>query len=87
MLVPAAMAAGSAGQLQFRPGGIVPHLSASQADAHALSKAVGYAPPTTLTFDASYETLINQYFADVAHDSTGTANVYSVATQYYDNPG
>jgi hypothetical protein len=87
LLVPAATATGSAGRVQFRPGGIVPHLSAGRADAYPPSKAVGYAPPTTLTFDAGYETLINQYFADVASDSTGTANVYSVATQYYDNPG
>lgn len=33
---------------------------------------------------ASYETTINQYFTDVAHDDGTTSNVYSVATQYYD---
>ena len=51
------------------------------------SKAIKAAGPTTLTFDAKYQALINQYFADVAHDSGGTNNVYSVATQYFDNPG
>src|SRR4051794_21202411 len=81
------MATGSAGKLLFRPGGVVPHLGAARADAHALSKTLGYAPPASLTFDASYQTLINQYFADVATDSGGAANVYSVATQYDDNPG
>jgi hypothetical protein len=87
LLVPAATATGSGGTLHLRPAGVVPHLGAAQADTHALSKALGYAPPTTLTYDASYQNLINQYFADVTHDSGGAANVYSVATQYYDNPG
>jgi hypothetical protein len=50
-------------------------------------KAFRSAAPATLTFDASYESLINRYFTDVAADSGGINNVYSVATQYYDNPG
>jgi hypothetical protein len=37
--------------------------------------------------DASYENLINRYFGDVAAASSSPSNVYSVATQYYDNNG
>src|SRR2546421_11852938 len=65
--------------------GVVPHHAGQLAQAplpHALSRAIRAAgPTTTLTFDASYQTLINRYFADVAKDSSGTQNVYSVATQ------
>ncbi len=43
--------------------------------------------PAKLKFDASYESLINRYFTDVAHDSGLTSNVYSVATQYSDGTG
>lgn len=65
--------------------GVVPHTVGQPAVApHSLSKAVGAAAPAKLTFDPSYETLIDRYFADVAHDSGGTNNVYSVMTQYYD---
>lgn len=70
--------------------GVVPHVSQAAAapEAMLLSKMLrARAGPATLTFDASYETLINRYFADVAHDSGGSANVYSVATQYSDNSG
>jgi hypothetical protein len=52
------------------------------------SKAIPRAAsPTPLTFDPSYQTLINRYFTDVAQDSSLNTNVYSVATQYSDNPG
>jgi hypothetical protein len=37
--------------------------------------------------DASYESLINRYFGDVAAASGSASNVYAVATQYYDNTG
>jgi hypothetical protein len=40
-----------------------------------------------LAFDSSYEATIDRYFADVAHDSRGTSNVYSAATQYSDGSG
>lgn len=69
--------------------GVVPH-SGPPAVAPQLfsrSKAVKAAPPTTLTFDPSYQTVINQYFTDVAHDSNLGTNVYSVATQYSDTSG
>jgi hypothetical protein len=69
--------------------GVVPHTGqlALAPVPHLLSKAVRAAGPMTLTFDASYENVINQYFTDVAHDSLGTQNVYSVATQYTDGLG
>src|SRR5262249_8552030 len=67
--------------------GVVPHTSQPNWAPHALSKAIGTAGPTALTFDANYQTLINQYFTDVAHDSGGNQNVYSVGTQYTDGSG
>jgi len=71
-----------------RIAGVVPHVSQPAPATHALSNAVGAAVPTpTLTFDASYESLINRYFTDVAADSGGSNNVYSVATQYSDDNG
>jgi hypothetical protein len=38
-------------------------------------------------FASGYDTLIGQYFGDVAHDSGSSANVYSVLNQYYDGTG
>jgi hypothetical protein len=70
--------------------GVVPHQAGQLARAplpHALSNAIRAAGPTTLTFDANYQRVINQYFTDVAHDTGGTSNVYSVATQYSDGLG
>jgi hypothetical protein len=67
--------------------GVVPHSGEQASPLHLLSRAIRAAGPTTLTFDASYESVINQYFTDVAHDSGGTQNVYSVATQYSDGSG
>jgi hypothetical protein len=65
--------------------GVVPHTVGQPAVApHSLSKAVRAPGPANLTFDPSYETLIDRYFADVAHDNGGSDNVYSVLTQYYD---
>jgi hypothetical protein len=37
-------------------------------------------------FPSGYESLIKQYFTDVAADSTMPSNVYSVGTQYYSGP-
>jgi hypothetical protein len=69
--------------------GVVPHKAQSAAAPRllSLSSVLRAAGPTALTFDASYQNVINQYFTDIAHDSGGAGNVYSVATQYYDNPG
>lgn len=63
---------------------LVPHAGAVRSTTHA---ARPFAAPSFLTVDANYETLINQYLTDVAHDSGGTANVYSIATQYTDGAG
>ncbi len=70
--------------------GVVPHTTQPVLGAPRLAKAIGSigtAGPTVLTFDAAYQTVINQYFTDVAADSTGVNNVYGVDTQYFDNPG
>ena len=58
--------------------GVVPHTTQPVLGTPKLAKAVGSigaAGPTTLTFDAQYENVINQYFTDVAHDSLGSQNV------------
>jgi hypothetical protein len=83
LLLSAATASGSANH-GFRPSGLVPHVR-GPARTQALSAA---APaPAFLSFDSSYETLINQYFSDVAAASGSTSNVYSIATQYSDGSG
>jgi hypothetical protein len=64
--------------------GVVPHVAPPGFAAPELSATPGFAAPSFLTFDVNYESLINRYFTDVAHDSGGTSNVYSVATQYND---
>jgi hypothetical protein len=87
LLVPAATATGSGGTLQLRPAGVVPHLTAAQSAKHGLSKPLAFAAPSFLTFDASYTSLINRYFADVAHDSGLATNVYSTDPQYTDGTG
>ena len=43
--------------------------------------------PAGTSYDSNYESLINRYFSDVAHDSDRSSNVYAVAGQYYDNTG
>jgi hypothetical protein len=57
--------------------GVVPHSA----------RGVKAAGPAPLTFDPSYQSLIDQYFTDVAQDSGGGNNVYSAATQYSDSSG
>jgi hypothetical protein len=77
----------AAGSVHTPMLGVVPHASGPAAPLLlAMPNALGLAGPTTLTFDAHYQTLINRYFTDVAHDSGGVNNVYSVGTQYYDGP-
>jgi hypothetical protein len=77
----------AAGPTHGRMLGVVPHAGQLSPFMPRLGNAIGTAAPALLTFDGRYETLINQYFADVAHDSGGTSNVYSVATQYSDGSG
>lgn len=68
--------------------GVVPHTGRAAAPLHNLMSEAA-ATPATLSFDPSYETLINRYFTDVAAASSVHAadNVYSVATQYNDSIG
>jgi hypothetical protein len=46
-----------------------------------------YWKPAGSSMAPGYDTTINQYFADVAHDSNMSTNVYAATTQYYQNPG
>jgi hypothetical protein len=72
-----ATASGASGKatLHLQPSGLIPRLQTPV-------NSPGYATPATLTFDASYENLIDQYFTDVAAASGTGSNVYSVDTQY-----
>jgi hypothetical protein len=45
--------------------------------------AIYWVPPG-YTVSSNYESLINRYFGDVAHDNGLTSNVYFSDTQYYD---
>ena len=67
--------------------GVVRHSSHAAAGSRALLRSAAVSQPGVLKFDANYETVINKYFTDVAHDSGGTSNVYSAATQYSDGTG
>jgi hypothetical protein len=79
----------AAGRPHGQISGVVPHNSGQLLlTPHLLSRAaIRTAGPTTLTFDAKYQNVLNQYFTDVAHDRGGANNVYSVATQYSDGTG
>ncbi|HZT85629.1 MAG TPA: hypothetical protein VE984_09450 [Gaiellaceae bacterium] len=82
-----ASAGSAAGRARTPLLGVVPHMTPAAHARSALAKAVATAAPAALTVDAGYQTLIDRYFADVAHDSGGVQNVYSVATQYTDGSG
>ncbi|HEX9040380.1 MAG TPA: hypothetical protein VF838_05055 [Trebonia sp.] len=43
--------------------------------------------PSGYSMSASYKSILNSYVADVAKDSGGTQNVFSVANEYYGNNG
>ena len=49
--------------------------------------AIYWDPAGAPAYPAGYESGINQYFEDLAHDSGGNENVDSVATQYNDAAG
>jgi hypothetical protein len=87
MLATTASSGSAASPQHGRILGVVPHAGPLAAAPQLFSRAVRPAGPTTLTFDASYQSLINRYFTDVADDSGLTSNVYSVATQYSDGSG
>jgi hypothetical protein len=46
-----------------------------------------WAPSGSSAYPAEYQSGVNQYFEDLAHDSGGDQNVDSVATQYADEGG
>ena len=60
--------------------GIVPHT-------RQVARLVHGSARPNLTFGANYESLINQYFRDVAAASGSGSNVYSVDPQYTDGTG
>ena len=76
----AASGASGSAPVQGSIAGIVPH---TPQVAHFLHRS---AKPN-LTFDANYESLINQYFTGVAAASGSGSNVYSVDPQYTDGTG
>ncbi|HUB36654.1 MAG TPA: IPT/TIG domain-containing protein [Solirubrobacteraceae bacterium] len=49
--------------------------------------ALYWDPPGASEYPAGYETGIDRYFEDVAHDSGGLQNTDSILTQYYDQAG
>jgi len=46
-----------------------------------------YWAPSGFSLPTGYESTINQYFTDVAHDDGGNQNVYGILNQYYDGTG
>jgi hypothetical protein len=78
MLAAGASSVNAATPSRTAPGGAVPHTSARSRSTPSLGP---------LTFDANYESLINQYFTDVQAASGTSSNVYSIATQYSDGSG
>jgi hypothetical protein len=54
---------------------------------HANTVVPIYWTPAGSTVSANYESVINQYFADVSHDSGLSSNVYYAAQQYTDGSG
>lgn len=54
---------------------------------HASTTYAIYWIPSGYSVSTNYESLVNQYFADVAAASNHADNVYSAATQYYDSGG
>ncbi|HEX3433964.1 MAG TPA: IPT/TIG domain-containing protein [Solirubrobacteraceae bacterium] len=69
---------GSGGQLQYH-GGPVMHSNTNY--------TIYWAPPKAPAYPAEYQSGVNQYLEDLAHDSGGVQNVDSVATQYGDSGG
>jgi hypothetical protein len=65
---------GSGGNLLYHSGGSV------QTGTHK-TYAIYWGAPTT--FPGNYQSLINGYFGDVAHDSGNNTNVYFNDTQYF----
>jgi hypothetical protein len=66
------------GQLTYH-GGPVMHTNTTY--------AIFWVPPGYSYGDSHYTSVIKQWLTDVAHDSGGTRNVYSIDAQYYDTTG
>jgi hypothetical protein len=54
---------------------------------HTNNVYVIYWAPTGYSVSSTYQSTVNRFFTDVAHDSARKTNVYAIDTQYYDNNG
>lgn len=68
---------GAGGNLTYHKGPVM----------HANAVYAIYWVPSGFAIQAGYDTLINQFFGDVAADNGKTTNVYYSDTQYYDTTG
>ena len=68
-------AAASSGALQYHGGPIMPSNT---------NYAIYWDPSGAPAYPAEYQSGVNKYLKDLAHDSGGAQNVDSVATQYGD---
>ena len=79
-------ASGVGASVGSQPAGIVGHSGSPTVHGTTV-----HTPSSTFTCGsitcAAYETGVNGFLQDVAHDSGGANNVYSAATQYSDNTG
>jgi hypothetical protein len=73
-----AIGTAGAGKLEYHGGPIMPSNT---------NYAVYWDPSGGSAYPAGYETGLNTFFEDLAHDSGGNQNVDSVATQYGDTAG
>ena len=74
----AAIRAAEGSRLQYHGGPVMPSNT---------NYAVYWAPPSAPAYAAEYQSGVNTFFEDLAHDSGGAQNVDSVATQYNDGAG
>jgi hypothetical protein len=79
-----AVAGSGFGNLNYHSGGSV---QVSPSGSPRKTYAIYWNPNSAGTFATGYQTTINQYFADVAHDSGLCTNVYCSDTQYYQTVG
>jgi hypothetical protein len=73
--VHAAGAASGGGNLSYHQGPVM----------HTNNVYVIYWEPAGYSVSPTYQSTINRFFSDVAHDSALKTNVYAIDTQYYDN--
>jgi PKD repeat protein len=83
---PASRAAGTGGVRKYAAGGAL--ISHGGPVMHSVkTHAVYWEPPPSKELTATTKGIINRFFADVAHDSGLSSNVFGVAGQYTDATG